>query len=317
MLDGITAQYDENFSNAIDGYDIHKMHTLGEEVSLKSAESIIVIERRAMIDRQDTLHLNMLRMRAQSYQWEINSSNMDYPGRTGFLIDRYLNTSTPLDLAGTTTVNFNVANIAGSYAADRFIIVFNQSELGPLPVHITTITASRKADKTIDVAWKVEDDMNMSNYELQRSADGNQFTTVHTRTALVNNGTSAEYKHNDAMPLASDNFYRIKANSLSRQVQYSAIVKVAAQKETPSISVYPNPVEGGLMQLRFSGQAAGRYQVQLSNTAGQVLYKTILNLTSATQSQQLVIPAETKGAAQLKITAPDGTVTVMGVLMGD
>ena len=108
--------------------------------------SIIVIERRAMIDRQDTLHLNMLRMRAQSYQWEINSSNMDYPGRTGFLIDRYLNTSTPLDLAGTTTVNFNVANIAGSYAADRFIIVFNQPELGPLPVHITTTVSYTHLD---------------------------------------------------------------------------------------------------------------------------------------------------------------------------
>ena len=55
LLDGITAQYDETFSTAIDGYDIHKMHTLGEEVSLKSAEGIIVIGRRAMMDLHDTL----------------------------------------------------------------------------------------------------------------------------------------------------------------------------------------------------------------------------------------------------------------------
>ena len=63
-------------------------------------------------------------------------------GLTGFLEDTYLHTSTPLNLNGSTIADFNIVNIPGSYAPDRFRIVFRQMSV--LPVTFTSVKAYPK-----------------------------------------------------------------------------------------------------------------------------------------------------------------------------
>ena len=185
-----------------------------------------------------------------------------------------------------------------------------------MPVTFTTVSATRKDNRSIDVNWKVENEINIISYDVERSAGGSNFGSINSRAALVNNGGRASYLHNDLMALPADNFYRIKANSIGGQVQYSAIVKVSAVKQPNSISVYPNPVVDGNLQLRFIGQAFGNYQVQLSNAAGQVLYKTNVTVSSAVQSQLIPLPGNiTGGSYQLRIVAADGGVSVLQVMV--
>jgi len=307
VMDGLMARFDSNYSNNVDNLDILKMTNTSETVGLYTSGKKMSVEQRAIIAGKDTLHIHMSTLVLSNYKWDITSDNLDFPGRTGFLLDRYLNTSTPLNLAGTTTVNFNVANIAGSYAADRFKIVFNQPDLGPLPVTITTVTASRKANRSIDVAWKVEDEVNISSYEVQRSGNGSNFTSIQSRAALANNGGRATYLHNDLMALPADNFYRIKANSIGGQVQYSAVAKVAGIKTTTSISVYPNPVTGKQLQVRFNGVEAGIYQLTLVNTAGQVIHKASANVATGSSVKSIQLDNDVAaGRYDLLITTPDG-----------
>ena len=316
ILDGFKMIYSSQFADTINGFDILKTANTGENAGIVSAGKSLILERRQKVVNNDTIHIKTTNLRVQNYQWELVLDNMDYPGRTGFLIDRYLNTTTPLNMAGTTTVNFPVANIAGSYAADRFKIVFQQPDLGPVPVTITSVAANRKEDRSIEVSWKVENELNISSYDVQRSADGSNFGGINSRPALVNNGGRATYNHNDGAPLMADNFYRIKATSMSGQVQYSAIVKVTALKQAGSISVYPNPVVDGNVQVRFISQPLGKYQLQLSNAAGQVLYKAAVSVNSAAQSQTIALPANTtSGSYQLKVIAADGTTTVQQVML--
>ena len=95
------------------------------------------------------------------------------------------------------------------------------------------------------------------------------------------------YNTIDADNLSGDLFYRIKANSLSRQVQYSAIVKVSGVKTNTSISVYPNPVIGKQMQVHFNSVETGNYQLSLMNTAGQVIYKAAVNVAAGSSAKTL------------------------------
>jgi hypothetical protein len=311
LMDGVMANFSDTYSNEIDGKDIRKVKTFNENVSWKTSDSSVVIDRRAIIVNKDTLHLDLSGLRVQEYQWEIISDNLDFPGRIGFLIDRYLNTSTPLNMAGTTTVNFNVTNVAGSYAADRFKIVFLQEAAGPLPVTFTTVTANRNTDRSVAVQWKVEQEINIVSYEIERSNNGSNFTAVHNRTATGNNSSSVTYNHTDLTPFSGDNFYRIKATSVGGQVQYSAIVKVGSSNSNPTITVYPNPVKDKTIQVRFEQQGSGRFQLQLIATNGQTVFVKELLLNNFNQMQTLTIPNNVSaGSYQLKIQKPDGSVEI-------
>ena len=110
--------------------------------------------------------------------------------------------------------------------------------------------------------------------------------------------------------VAGDLFYRIKANSLSGEVQYSAIVKVAGSKTNPTITVYPNPVTGKQLQVRFNDVQAGNYQLNLLNAAGQLIYRGVVNVTTGTFAKAIQLSNDVAaGRYDLIVTAPDGGKT--------
>jgi len=209
-----------------------------------------------------------------------------------------------------------VQNIPGAYAPNRFYIVFRQDAAGPLPVTFTTVTATRNADKTIAVQWKVEQEVNISGYEVERSSNGSNFTSLYNRGAVGNNNSSATYDFIDGLPFAADNFYRIKATSINGQIQYSNIVKLGGNKGSSLISVYPNPVENKKLQLRFEEQTKGKYQVQLISVNGQVMFNKTLVVLSAVQAESIELPFNmAAGNYQLKVTAPNGNSTQQSIVV--
>ena len=269
--DGAVVLFGDDFSNSADNNDAEKMAGGSENLSFKTGNKLIAIERRHTIETDDTLHLNISAMQLLNYRFVISAENLDANGRAGFFIDRYTNAVTPLNLAGSTTINFNIANIAGSYAADRFIIVFHQLLAAPLPVNFTGISALRNEDKTVSVKWNADNEINIANYKIEYSSDGNSFAPVGTQSPSNNNGGAASYTYVDGHATAGYNYYRIRGNSLNGQFQYSAIAKVGPIGTASEISVYPNPAEGKRVNIYFQNKPAGNYVVSIINGTGQVI----------------------------------------------
>jgi hypothetical protein len=311
MADGILVDFDPQWSNAVDYNDALKLSNNSENVSSLRDNQMLAIERRNVVSTNDTIHLKLTGVRILNYQWSIVLSNMDTVGRTAFLVDKYLNTTTPLSLDGTTNYDFNIQNILGSWASDRFMIVFHQEGLGPVPVTITSVSANRNTDNSINVNWKVENEVNMTGYEVERSADGQHFNTVvGTKLPTSNTGGRAQYLQVDQQPLSLDNYYRIKANSIGGLIQYSPVVKVSPVKQAASISVYPNPVVDKTMQLRFVNQPKGQYIIHLTNAQGQTVYSFSMQLNNGTVTESIHLrKSVAAGSYQLAVTASDGTVT--------
>ncbi len=305
LADGTMAYFDENYTNNIDENDMLKIPNTGENVSLLTDNTLSIIEKRHAPADNDSLIINLGNLRVRNYQWELILDNMDYAGRTAFLVDKYTGSNTVLNMTGTTFIDFNVQNIAGSYAANRFVIVFKQ--LAVLPVNITSIIASRDIDKTINVNWKSENEINIHDYVVEKSNDARIFLPLALTLPENNNGGRAQYNITDNDANSNNLFYRIKATSISGQVQYSAIVKLDGIKAKTFVTIYPNPVTGKKLNLRFSGAVAGSYLLSLSNAAAQMIYKgsVQVNNTAAVNAVQLPanIPA---GFYQLLLTGPDG-----------
>ncbi len=316
LVDGNLLQYDASYFNTVDEQDAIKLGNNGENLGLLRNDKILSVERRALIQHTDTIFYNLGHLKVQQYEFEFIPANLEQQALTAFLEDGYLHTSTLINLRDTVRILFDIVNVPGSYASDRFRLVFLQSV--PVPVTITGIQAKRNIDKTVTINWRVENETSMQLYTIERSADGINFYGIITADPILNNGSRAEYSRNDLSVLSGDNFYRIKAHSLSGLLQYSSIVKVAELKDSPAFSVYPNPVKGKIIQLHSINQPPGKYNMQLSNKSGQLIYQENFYVNNGSMVRTIFLKNNVApGSYQLSVRAAGGTKWIKQIIIGD
>ncbi|MBC7936367.1 MAG: hypothetical protein H7Y86_13535 [Rhizobacter sp.] len=288
IADGNAAVFDIDFSNAVNRDDALKIMKGGENFGLKRGNQFLAVEGRSPVVTSDTLFYFTNNLLQQAYSILIVPENMDL-SKAAWLIDNFLQTQTPVSLSDSNYINFNVTNNPLSSSSNRFMLVFKT--LTVLANSGTILQASRSVDGTIAIKWKNVAENNTKEYILEKSADAILFTTLTTKTALMNMGTEANYGYNDMLPFEGNNFYRIKIVALNGAIKYSEIVKVALLKNAPAISIYPNPLKGRLLNIHFTSSMFGDYNIALINKAGQQVWtSSILYNTGSGNNIQLVLP---------------------------
>ncbi|MEP6950127.1 MAG: ice-binding family protein [Ginsengibacter sp.] len=307
LVDGVRNDYDDRYSNKVDEMDAIKLTNTSENLSIKTGNTLLVIERRHGIAGKDTIFLNLTGTKVQQYRFQFTADKMELPGLTAFLEDNYLHTSTPLNLNGTTAVNFNIVNVQGSYATDRFRIVFTPAFV--LPLSFTSVNAYQ-VNGNIAVEWKMENEENMKQYEVEKSLDGNHY--IKTNTFPANHSKIDNYNWLDTQVVAGYNYYRIKSVNINGEKAYSIVMKVDYLKVngSPSINVYPNPIANNRIWVRFNNIGTGIYILQLFNTAGQLEVVKIIRHIGSTPLESF----ETKnklaaGKYELKLAGHDIRLT--------
>ena len=126
LLDGNMVQFDRSWSNIVDLKDGIKIANSGESIGLLREGKTLAVERRSPVISADTMFYQLGMLRVQQYELEFVAAHLEEPGLKAFLEDSYLHTSTAVSLNDTTRILFNIINVPGSYAADRFRLVFKQ-----------------------------------------------------------------------------------------------------------------------------------------------------------------------------------------------
>ncbi len=310
LADGNRVVFAENYSNAVDRYDAIKITNGGINFGLLREQKKLIVEARQPMSATDTLFYNMSNLGNGSFKLGFSVQYIP-AGNEAYLIDKFLQSRTPISLGDSSYYNFTTTAVAASKAADRFMMVFKPAA-GPLPVTITGISANRNNDRSIAIRWTVENEVNIEKYEIERSADGRNFTGIISAAAT----NSSVYTKNDLSPLAADNFYRIKALTLGGYTQYSAIVKVAPLVELPSIVISPNPVADQRTQIKFVNQTAGIYEIKLINQSGQLMQKEKVKVAGNNFVKTFVLNNNFAGGVyQLDILNPDGSSTVQQLII--
>jgi hypothetical protein len=311
LIDGVLNNYDDSYSNNVDGRDAIKLSNSGENLSIKTANTLLAVERRHGITEKDTVFLNLANTKVQQYRFQFTAAQLDQQGLMEFLEDNYTHTSTPLNLNGSTIVDFNIENITGSIAADRFRIVFRPALVLPLCC-VTSIKAWQK-NKEIAIEWKVDNEINMMQYNVEKSVDGNHYTTAEIVAAA--NKALSNYNWLDISPSQGYNYYRIQSTDVNGKKEYSTVVKVFMGKGKGSISIYPNPVINGTINLQLTNQPAGVYGIRLFNKMGQVMISKQINHTEGSSTETIRLDkSSVRGIYQLEITKPDENKINMNVI---
>lgn len=285
LADGVIAGFDNRYSAAVDLDDALKFSNINENISIVRNNVMLAAERRPALRFEDTLYLKLTTTTKRNYQFIFEADGLEQPGMMGFLEDSFLGTSTLITLSGTTKINFNINAAAPSAAPNRFKIVFRQVA-ATLPVTISNFRGYRQANH-IMVEWKVENEINMTKYDVEKSTDGIIFTRVHTTNVSGLNNNFNRYNWLDINAAAGNNFYRIKSYDNSGIIKYSATIQLSMTISKTGFSIFPNPVTGNVINLLINDMPPGRYHLKLTNNLGQVVFVKTRQINSGSSAEQL------------------------------
>ncbi len=109
-----------------------------------------------------------------------------------------------------------------------------------LPLRLIDFSASKQLN-AVQLKWSTESESNAGYFELQRSADGRNFSNIGLVSAR-NLATRNNYTFDDAQPLSGTSFYRLKMVDADGSFKYSGIVKITSSGIQP-FEIFPNPVK--------------------------------------------------------------------------
>lgn len=314
LYDGVLVGFNGIFTNDIDNFDADKLSNGLAGISLIRNNKSLSIESRKPLDagKNDTLFFKLSQMTANNYRLQIKAENLNYPNTIAFLEDVFLNNQTVLKMDGTTPVPFSVTSSPGSYATNRFRIVFTNT--GTLASSFLALEAAEINDN-IALAWKVDNEMNVLKYEVERSANSQQFNNIGSLPVIRNNEQTNRYQWLDVNPEAGVYFYRIKQISISGQFLYSKIVKIDVRTREGQILVNSNTIADNSIFLQLNQQPKGNYNIQVKNNIGQLVFIQKIQHSGGSRTETLLIDQQlSAGIYFLEVVGPDSNSKTIKLL---
>lgn len=117
------------------------------------------------------------------------------------------------------------------------------------------------------LTWETCNEVNVKNFEIERSADARNFSTI-TSVAAKNGNCNNSYEYADTKSLTGTAYYRIKTVDNDGAQTYSAIVSIGG-KSPVSINVFPNPAVNSMVLSH--PQAGENAFAQIIDMSGKML----------------------------------------------
>ena len=132
----------------------------------------------------------------------------------------------------------------------------------PLPVDFNSIKVT-DVNNTATVTWNVSNQRDIKYYQVQRSSNAKEYTTIATVDAFSN----SEYSYIDNKPLNGKSYYRIVATGYNAKESISSVVPFVAQQDNRQLLLLNNPVMDNKIQFQLKNFETGNVSVKLYNTS--------------------------------------------------
>jgi len=110
----------------------------------------------------------------------------------------------------------------------------------PLPVELAYFRG-QTFDNQVQLTWETTWERDASHFDIQRSSDLKEFVTLQTLPATGNTRDRSRYIFADLFPLPGPNYYRLRQTDIDGKYEYSKIISVNFEDDSPQILVFGNP----------------------------------------------------------------------------
>lgn len=235
-----------------------------------------------------------------TFAFKPSPSNPANAGDTGKICIRLLDAD--ITNAPNTFYRVEIAYIVTgtTYAAYDNLSIGPLITTGPLPVNFIGIVAN-KVDNGVWIRWDVADEVDVQEYQLERSINGVSFTTVGTVPAT----RKTVYGFTDLNAKASEIFYRVKSVDDDGTVKYSGIIRFRQTSSySNKIKLYPSPVQS-LLTIEHS-KLANNASVTLSTMDGRIV--KVMKPANGASNTMMDVSSLSSGMYVIKLDKGDGSI---------
>jgi hypothetical protein len=202
-----------------------------------------------------------------------------------------------VDAGGATTATGTVTTTGSvtSNVISSFAPVTLGYETFPVPLKLISFTAERRPGNT-NLRWITENEQSVSHFDVQRSYDGVNFSTI-GNVAARNNSTLENYFFDDRSPLKGFAWYRIRSVDIDGKFSYTRIAVVSETDLLSNSFVVLNPVRSAVTVFNKTGRD-GSFEYHLMNAGGQLIMKGNISMSS---NGGAVLPLPVQTAAGIYI----------------
>ncbi len=183
-----------------------------------------------------------------------------------------------------------------------------------LPVAIVNFKGEKIGTQNV-LSWTTASEVNNAGFEIQRSADGTNFSKLAFIDTKANNGNSSQaltYSYTDIKPFTSNGYYRLKQLDKDGKLSLSEIVLIKGVKPSKLelVSVYPNPAINTI-NIGLVTPKADKITFVISDITGKIVISKSANVISGDSNLQLDITALAKGTYTVKAVCANGCETAI------
>jgi hypothetical protein len=185
-----------------------------------------------------------------------------------------------------------------------------------LPITLSAFTGNWQQNDAL-LNWQTATESNSSHFELERSFDGSNFTTIGSINAAGQSNAVRNYSYTDVrvkylLPQASPVvYYRLKAVDKDGTFVYSGIVILKADSVSQvEYAVFPNPAKD-YINITANGSLPANAYIRLADVTGKVL----LLQKMASNRQQLSVSNYASGTYFLQIIGENSVIYTQKVII--
>lgn len=174
--------------------------------------------------------------------------------------------------AETVSGSFRSATLGGYPNFGPFVVA---SALAVLPVRFDGLQLVERGTVR-ELRFTAHNEVAIERYEVEWSADGQQFQTIGTLQPRNNAGGSEGYVFTDNRPLAGVQYYRVKAVEQDGTPLFSPVVSWLVRKQYRNLLLYPVPVAGGVLHYTIGTLPPCRYRLEVIDAGGALVWSTAI-----------------------------------------
>ncbi len=165
-------------------------------------------------------------------------------------------------------------NLGPGAVADTLVIPIQTNCL--FSAELTDFQAERVLNK-VSLNWTTQDEIDISEYQVQRSFDGEHFEPIGSRAPMYQLSNN-RYQFWDDSPELGIQYYRLAILDLDGTIVYSDIRSVNYEKSLQPL-VYPNPFSDvlNIEKIVSSDGSTDPTLIEVYNLTGQLMFSTMTN----------------------------------------
>lgn len=161
------------------------------------------------------------------------------------------------------------------------------------------ILPSQQTQQQVALQWEVFQPAVVASFEVQRSSDGRNFSSIHSQQVTAQTG----YRYADVPPYAGRWYYRLRMIDGAGLSSYSEVVHTQWKQQAGGIKIMGNPVQNELWFTNAPAMEPIEYRVLALN--GSIALQG--RLAPATTQQRLPVRHLPSGVYHLQLHYANGT----------